>query len=233
MSETVAPPREHFHVQAHKAQERWQRPDGAREILLIRHGSSVGRTVDTVQLGPLTISDPVLTEDGRRQADALARHLAGEPIGAIFVTPLRRTQQTAAPLVAALGLEPMVVAELREVHMGDWEHSFYDHAEAGHPLIGRMMAEESWEVLPNAERAADVEARAQAGIAAIVAATAPGTVSAAFCHAAIIAELCRQATDSRPFAFMAPDNTSVTRLVVMADGRWKLRSFNDMAHLGY
>jgi probable phosphoglycerate mutase len=222
-----------FQEQVHKAQERWQRPGGAREILLIRHGSSVGRTVDTVQLGALTISDPVLSRQGEQQAGALARHLAGEAITAIFVTPLRRTQQTAAPLAAALGLDPVVVADLREVHMGDWEHSFYDHAEAGHPLVGRMMAEESWEVLPNAEPAAAVAARAQAGIAAIVAATAPGAVSAAFCHAAIIAELCRQATGSRPFAFMAPENTSVTRLVVMADGRWKLRSFNDMAHLGY
>lgn len=232
MSET-ARPREHFEVQAHKAQERWQRPDGAREILLIRHGSSIGRTVDTYQLGALTISDPVLSAQGEQQAEALARHLAGEAIGAIFVTPLRRTQQTAAPLAAALGLEPVVVADLREVHMGDWEHSFYDHAEAGHPLVARMMAEESWEVLPNAESAAAVASRAKAGIAAIVAATAPGTLSAAFCHAAIIADLCRQATDSRPFAFMAPDNSSVTRLVVMPDGRWKLRSFNDITHLGY
>lgn len=224
---------EEFREQVHKAQQRWRLPDGAREILLIRHGSSVGRTIETLELGPLVASNPPLSGEGRDQAEALARHLADAPIGAIFVTPLQRTHQTAAPLAAAHGIDPIEIAELHEVHMGDWEHSFYDHAEAGHPLLKRMMAEETWEVLPNAETGAAVATRVRAGIAAIVAATEAGTVSAAFSHAGIIAELCRQATGSRPFAFMAPENSSVSRLVVMADGRWKLRSFNDMAHLGY
>ena len=39
------------------------------------------------------------------------------------------------------------------------------------------------------------------------------------------------ATDSRPFAFIHSDNCSITRLVVLGDGRWLLRSFNDTAHL--
>jgi probable phosphoglycerate mutase len=47
----------------------------------------------------------------------------------------------------------------------------------------------------------------------------------------VIGELCRQATGSRPFAFVHSDNCSVSRLVVLPDGRWLLRSFNDTAHL--
>jgi probable phosphoglycerate mutase len=202
-----------FEQQVHRAQERYRTPAGAREILLIRHGSSVGATVDTVQLGPLTVSDPPLTEGGVAQAEALARHLAGEAISAVFVTPLRRTRQTAAPLAAAKGIEPVVLPDLREVHLGDWEHSFYEHAASGHPLLKRMFAEERWDVIPNAEPPADFAARVRAGIEAIVAATPPGTQAAAFTHAGVIAELCRQATESRAFAFMAPENTSVSRLV--------------------
>ena len=38
-----------------------------------------------------------------------------EPLSRLFVTPLRRTQETAAPLAARLGLEPVVIPELREV----------------------------------------------------------------------------------------------------------------------
>jgi hypothetical protein len=34
-----------------------------------------------------------------------------------------------------------------------------------------------------------------------------------------------------PFAFITVDNASITRLVVLADGGWVLRSFNDSAHL--
>jgi probable phosphoglycerate mutase len=50
-------------------------------------------------------------------------------------------------------------------------------------------------------------------------------------HGAVIGELCRQATDSRAFAFVHSDNGSISRLVVLADGRWQLRSFNDISHL--
>ena len=53
----------------------------------------------------------------------------------------------------------------------------------------------------------------------------------AFAHGAVIGEICRQATSSRPFAFVHADNGSISRLVIQADGRWLLRSFNDIAHL--
>ena len=51
-------------------------------------------------------------------------------------------------------------------------------------------------------------------------------------HGGVIAEICRQATASRPFAFVHADNCSISRVVVFADGRRMLRSFNDTNHLG-
>jgi hypothetical protein len=36
---------------------------------------------------------------------------------------------------------------------------------------------------------------------------------------------------SRPFAFLQVDNTSITRVVRRPDGRWLLRYFNETAHL--
>ncbi len=50
-------------------------------------------------------------------------------------------------------------------------------------------------------------------------------------HGGVIGEACRQATASRRFAFVHADNGSLTRLVVGADPRWLLRSFNDVSHL--
>ena len=220
-------------TQAHRAQDRYLLPANARQILLIRHGSSVGQTTETIALGNLAISDPVLSADGEAQATFLADFLIDEPIAAIFVTPLRRTHQTAAPLAARKELPTIEIADLREVHLGDWEHSFYDHASSGHPLVARMFAEETWQVIPHAETMEHFSQRVRRGIDAVVAATPAAATVAAFSHAAVIAELCRQATGSRAFAFMAPENCSVTRLVVTADGGWKLRTFNDVAHLGY
>ena len=74
--------------------------------------------------------------------------------------------------------------------------------------------------------------RVRAGIAAIVAAVGPGAVAAAVLHGGVIGEVCRQATGSRPLAFVHVDNASVSRLVVFPSGRWLLRSFNDTTHLG-
>jgi probable phosphoglycerate mutase len=50
-------------------------------------------------------------------------------------------------------------------------------------------------------------------------------------HGGVIGEICRQATSSRPFAFVHSDNCSISRLVVLPGGRQLLRSFNDTAHL--
>jgi len=47
----------------------------------------------------------------------------------------------------------------------------------------------------------------------------------------VIGEACRQATHSRPFAFVHSDNGSMSRLVVRANGKWQLRSFNEISHL--
>jgi len=74
-------------------------------------------------------------------------------------------------------------------------------------------------------------ARVRAGIESVVARTGPGRVAAAVVHGGVIGEVCRQATGSRPFAFIHSDNGSITRLVVLGDGRWLVRSFNDTAHL--
>jgi shikimate kinase len=65
----------------------------------------------------------------------------------------------------------------------------------------------------------------------IVARTGPEAVALVVAHGAVIGELCAQASASRPFAFVHADNGSISRLVVQSDGRWLLRSFNDIAHL--
>jgi probable phosphoglycerate mutase len=203
-------------------------PANAVEVLLIRHGASVRtRPGDPV---PLTDGhgDPALAPEGLRQAQRLADRLRHEPIAAIFVSGLRRTVQTAAPLADALGLEPVVVPELREVHLGAWEDgAFLDRFEAGDEIAVRALAEERWDLIPGAEAAADFGLRVRRGVDAVVAGSAPGSRVAVFAHAAVIGELCRQATASRPFAFIWSDNGGVSRLAILPGGVWLLRAFNE------
>jgi probable phosphoglycerate mutase len=211
----------------------YELPPGATEIVLVRHGASS----PPVEGGPNPLvgghSDPALAEAGLAQAELVAEGLRQEPISAIFVSTLRRTQETAAPLAEALGLEPEPpLEELREIFLGEFEGGVYRiKAARKDPVIKRVFSREAWSEIPGAETWEHFGPRVAAGVEKIVARTGPDRAAVAILHGAVIGQLCRQATDSRPFAFVHSDNGSVSRLVVQADGRWLLRSFNDISHL--
>jgi len=87
-------------------------------LILIRHGqtpSNVIGALDTATPGP------GLTELGHEQAAALPEALAGETIDAVVVSTLVRTHLTAAPLVEARDLTPIVRAGIREIEAGELE----------------------------------------------------------------------------------------------------------------
>jgi len=93
------------------------------------------------------------------------------------------------------------------------------------------VAEERWEVIPGAEMMDSLTRRVRAGVDAIVGHAGADVRVVAIVHGGVIGEICRQATDSRPFAFVHSDNGSISRLVVLPGDAWLLRSFNDTAHL--
>jgi probable phosphoglycerate mutase len=207
-------------------------PAGATEVVLVRHGASAPAVPGARFALVDGRGDPPLSEAGHRQAEAIADRLAADPPARLYVTTLRRTTETAAPLVAATGLEPIVVGDLAEVRLGDWEGGEYRvRAGRGDPIVKRMFAEQRWDVIPGGESMESLAARVRASVERIVAETGPDATAAAVVHGAVIGEICRQATDSRPFAFVHADNGSISRLVVLGDGRWQLRSFNDTSHL--
>jgi probable phosphoglycerate mutase len=79
-------------------------------ITLIRHGEP-----DWTPANGTSVTDPSLTPFGVAQAKATARRLADEDIEAIYVSPYRRAQETAAPLAEVTGLSPVTVDRLAEV----------------------------------------------------------------------------------------------------------------------
>jgi probable phosphoglycerate mutase len=162
----------------------------------------------------------------------VAARLAGERLSALFITPLQRTAQTAAPLAAATGLEPVVRADLREVHLGEWEGGEYRRRLSRRdPMAIRALMEERWDLLPGGEPMDRLAERVGAGLDAMLDAIGPGAAGAAVLHGGVIGEICRQVTGSRPFAFIHADNCSISRVVRLSMGHRLLRSFNDTAHL--
>ncbi|MFC5748147.1 histidine phosphatase family protein [Actinomadura rugatobispora] len=211
-------------------QQPYRTPAGAVEILLIRHGASAvfypGKPFDLVD----GQSDPDLAPEGREQAELVAERLGKERIDAIYVTTLRRTVQTAAPLARRLGIDPVVEPAMREVHLGEWEGGLFRvKFTENDPVALRVRTEQRWDVIPGAEPAERFEARIREGIDRIVAAHPEGRV-AVFSHGGAIGQALALATGSQPFAFVGPDNCSISRLVVL-NGTWSIRGYNDIAHL--
>jgi len=205
-------------------------PAGSTELFLVRHGASA----DSVEGEAFELvegqGDPPLSEVGRHQAEQLALRLATEPFDGLYVTTLRRTAETAAPLVERTGLQPVVEADLREVFLGEWEGGLLRQMAADQdPLFQRVMREQRWDLVPGAESREVFGGRLRHAVERIAAEHAGGRVLV-FSHGAAIGEILAQATGSEPFAFLGADNTSISRLVV-AEERWVVRGYNDTAHL--
>lgn len=221
-------------------QSRFTRPAGATELLVVRHGESAPADPDR----PFELvdgqGDPELSPEGREQAERVGERLADEPIAAIYVTKLRRTSETAAPLATRLGLEPVLDPDLHEVHLGEWEGGrFRQYAAEGHPAYLRMHAEERWDAIPGAEPRDAFRERVERGFRRIADAHADEQVVVVV-HGGVIGALLAIVTGSRDFAFNGADNASIHHVVRMpaAPGepgrdreRWAVRRFNDTTHL--
>lgn len=212
-------------------QHRFRRPAGATELLLVRHGESEpavpGRPFPLVD----GHGDPALAPDGRRQAEQVGARLVDELVDTIYVTSLRRTAETAAPLASATGLEPRVEADLREVHLGEWEGGLFRQRVAeGDPVFLRMQEHQRWDLIPGAEPHDVFTGRLRAAVARIVAAN-PDRRVAVFTHGGVIGQLVALALQA-PVALQLAgvDNGSISHLVIHGR-RWHLRRYNDTSHL--
>jgi probable phosphoglycerate mutase len=211
-------------------QERFQLPPGATEVVLIRHGESAPARMD--RPFPLVDGhgDPELAPEGIVQARRVADRLATTRIDAIYVTTLRRTAQTAAPLAERLGIQPAVSADLREVYLGEWEGGLFRQRVAQrHPVAVRMRAEQRWDVIPGGESTERFSARVRRGVESIAACHVDQRV-VLFTHGGVIGQILAAATGCRPFTFIGADNGSMSIVIVTPEG-WIVRCYNDTSHL--
>lgn len=98
-------------------------------LYLIRHGQSAGNAEGRFGgHGPTPLS-----ELGRRQAEATARHLSEEGISAIYSSDLHRAVETASELAKLTGLEVNKTKAFRERHVGVLEGLTFDESRENHP----------------------------------------------------------------------------------------------------
>ncbi len=211
-------------------QQRFARPPGATEILLVRHGESRAATAES----PFPLidghGDPELHPNGCIQAERVGERLRHEPISAVYVTSLRRTAETAAPLCARLSLTPIVEPDLREVFLGAWEGGVLRmKAHDNDPVYLRMLAEQRWDVIPGGESWQALNVRIVRALSGIHE-SHPDALVVAVVHGGVIGHILAHATGSRPFVFNGADNGSISHIVMVGE-QILVRRFNDSSHL--
>ena len=85
-------------------------------LYLLRHGE-VEAKYHRVFGGKI---DMELSPLGHDQVKALADYFLRHPPHVMYASPMKRVQQTLAPLAKWTGLEPIILPGLREVDFGEW-----------------------------------------------------------------------------------------------------------------
>ncbi|MGH9209738.1 MAG: histidine phosphatase family protein [Acidimicrobiales bacterium] len=184
------------------------------ELLLIRHARPHRAEGGN---GP---ADPGLSELGRRQAQALASWLAGEPLDAIYSSPLRRARETAAPLADLLGLPVAVEPAIAEY---DAEATAYIPVEEL-----RAAGDPRWMELP--DDVAEFQRTVVEGVEALVANHTAGTI-AVICHGGVVNVYLSWVLGATRELFFLPHYTSISRVLAATGGQRSIDSVNETGHL--
>ncbi len=151
-------------------------------LVIVRHGYSVTNAAKryTGQM------DVALTEEGHRQASAVASYLTThEKIDAIYASDLTRAVDTARPTAACLGIDIIPMPALRELGMGVWEGMSLEDVKRDYADVMARRAVDPSYPCPEGESFADLFARVSEAIDKILT-DCEGKTVAVFSHGGAI-----------------------------------------------
>jgi probable phosphoglycerate mutase len=201
----------------------------ATRLYLIRHGATQLSAEDRFA-GAIDVD---LSDEGRRQAEALGARLSDDNVAAVYCSPLRRCMDTASYVARPYGLTPIVRDDLREIAHGHWEGMLRGEVEA-------LFADEyrAWEADPftfapeGGESGLNVLARALPVIREIVLAH-PGANVAVVSHKATLRLVLSSLLgfDARGYRDRLDQSPACLNIVDFRDTvRARLMLFNDTSH---
>ena len=133
-------------------------------LYCIRHGESVFNAEGRIQ-GRL---DVPLSPLGRRQSQAAGRALRGNPIEAIYASPLRRAWETAEVVAAELGLPLRADDRLKEIDVGVFQGRLRQEAKSLYPeAMAQWLSGDPDFVIPQGESRRQLAVRGRAAFEAI------------------------------------------------------------------
>ena len=170
---------------------------------------------------------------GRTQAGALADFLRHRPLNAIYASPMKRVQQTLAPLLNNGTPQPLVRSDLCEVDFGDWTGLNYEQVlEKFGVGASAWLDELARGAIPNAETGATWRARIEPCLRQILGGHTGQTV-AIYCHGGVTRMMLSILLDlplTKTEAFQI-DYASVTEVVIGPERtRIELLNFTPWRH---
>lgn len=179
-------------------------------LYLIRHGE-VEKTYHKVFGGRI---DMELSPLGHEQVLALARFLRVAPPEVMYASPMRRVQQTLAPLAEETGLKPVLMEGLREVDFGSWTGLSWDEVLQKHGVSAYSWLHQLDDgTIERAETVPEFRKRVEISLDQILAET-PGKTVAVICHGGVIRMLLSVLFDLpfRKMSMFEIEYASVTKI---------------------
>ena len=137
--------------------------------------------------------DMEISARGREQAAALTKHLRHIKFDAIYASPMKRVQQTLAPLLHHGTPKPTILHDLREIDFGDWTGLTWEEVCVRHniePIQWLEVLDQG--AVTNAEPIPAYRERVERCLRHITQ-NHPGQTVAVFCHGGIIRGLIASA----------------------------------------
>ncbi len=195
---------------------------------LIRHGETEWNR-ELVFRGR---ADIPLSEHGRQQAARLAEALAGEPLAAVYSSPLSRAVETAKPVAARLGREVRESEALLDMDFGEWEGRAVAEVEARWPEAFRQWADRPGEFTPpGGEGLRAIRDRSKTGLEKWTAQHPEETI-ALVTHRVVCKVMLLEALGLDNSAFWRiQQDVCCLNLFAAQDGKYVIYRVNDTCHL--
>ena len=205
-------------------------------LVLVRHGEAQAY-LEQVVAGEKGCTG--LSDEGRRQAQALAERLARTdelaPVDALYASVLPRAVETAAIIAPAVGaggaLEIEQDCDLCELHPGECDGMTWDEFRSRYGVEDGQWDPERV-MSPGGESWLGFIERVRGGLGRLVEKHPDDTVVVA-CHGGVIIASMVIGLGVAPVGGNfreGPANTSLTEWLI-EDGTWKIVRYNDHAHL--
>lgn len=151
-------------------------------LYLVRHGE-VEESYHRIFGGRIDMN---LSPRGQLQAASIAEYFEPFALDAVYCSPMKRAQQTMAPLLAAKAVEAVTMDGLREMDFGDWTGHRWEEIQEKFGVNAFSWIEQIENgLVPNAETGDLLRARIGPCVEEILAKHLQQTV-AIFCHGGVI-----------------------------------------------